>query len=104
MLWPALRRGGRVRVDLEGFENNPEPFFDEAFGGLFRERPDVRESLKNRLEIVGPNAELVARARAYIDRKLRALAREEPDRKEREAILERLTVEAQNLGMGYDPL
>ena len=101
VLWPALRRGKRVCVDLEGLENAPESFFDEAFGGLVREHPEIRNGLEDRLEITGPNAELAARVREYIDWALRAPARDEAVRKEREAILERLTVEAQEWGMGY---
>ena len=104
MLWLALRRGERVCFDLGGHENVPESFLDEAFGRLVREHPEIRESLRERLEFVGPNAELAARVREYIDWALSAPAREEAVRKEREAILERLTVEAREWGMGYGSL
>ena len=103
VLWPRLREGKAVCVNLEGSENAPESFFDEAFGGLVREHPEIRESLRDRLDVVGPNAELVARVREYVDWALRAPARDDAVRKEREAILERLTVEAQEWGMGYAP-
>ncbi|WP_254603875.1 STAS-like domain-containing protein [Achromobacter dolens] len=36
LLWPALRTGGRVTVDLDGAEGYGSSFLEEAFGGLVR--------------------------------------------------------------------
>lgn len=68
VLWPALCDGGSVQVSLYGIPGYSSLFLDEAFGGLVREHPDIGADLRNRLEIVGPNRDLIELIWIYIDR------------------------------------
>lgn len=68
VLWPALRDGGSVQVSLYGIPGYSSSFLDEAFGGLVRKHPDLGPGLRSRLEIVGPNRNLIELIWEYIDR------------------------------------
>lgn len=50
-LVPALRKGGRVTVDLDGAVGYGPSFLEEAFGGLVRKEGFEKDDLLARLKI-----------------------------------------------------
>ncbi|WP_420415940.1 STAS-like domain-containing protein [Marinovum algicola] len=50
-LEPALSRGERVKIDLDGTRGYPSSFLEEAFGGLIRKGVS-REKIKATFEFV----------------------------------------------------
>lgn len=64
-LLPAIRRGDKVIVDLEGTELAGSSFLEEAFGGLVR--AGISEStLKGQLELKSPRSSDPIRIWRYI--------------------------------------
>lgn len=57
LLQPALARGGRVILDIDGVAGLPSSFLEEIFGGLVREGWNLAE-LKARIEIKTSDPEL----------------------------------------------
>ena len=65
-LIPALRKGGRVVVDLTGARGLAPSFLEEAFGGLVR-AGFTKEDLASRLEVTSSvDPSLVREVEGYI--------------------------------------
>jgi hypothetical protein len=66
-LRPALSKGERVVIMLDGAEGYGSSFLEEAFGGLVREGHFTPEQLRERLEIKSVRQGYVMEIWDYID-------------------------------------
>jgi hypothetical protein len=67
LLYPALKNGDKVEVDLNGVLTMGSSFLDEAFGGLVREKGLEPKSLRENLIVKSRLKTYVNRVWSYIE-------------------------------------
>lgn len=67
LLVPSLRKGGEVKVHLDGTEGYGSSFLEEAFGGLVRVSGFSRAFLAKNLILVSKDRLLILEITAYLD-------------------------------------
>ena len=68
ILLPALSKGTRVIIDLDGTLGYGSSFLEEAFGGLVRSGPFPAEEISKRLDFVSGDPTLVSEIWDYVSK------------------------------------